>query len=1628
MTLRRAFEKTGETMSNAAGIQLVQTLSELLTQKPPEGADKFGREQVERLLQIYYRHIAPADLEEHDPNDMLGALIAHWRLMHIRRPDEAKVRVYNPDQEEHGWRSDDTIVEVVAQDMPFLVDSISTALNQKGLTIKLTIHPVFGVVRNSSGQLTALHDSKSSDEVTTTEAVIQMHVDRQPAEALAALEHKVAEVIQDVTLATSDWLKMKRVAEQVEKELEARPAAAGSMDTAEERAFLSWVINDHFLFIATCQFDLQGDEKDATLHFVEDSGLGVLRDGQRARERADRWISGLGVDLSAFGDELLITKANARSTVHRPAYMDCVAIKRRDDQGRLVGLYCLLGLFAAGAYSMPPRQIPLLRKKVDEVFAGIDVSPRSHSGRVVANILDNFPRDTLFQTSTADLQATTLGVLELQERQRTRLFVIPEPFRRFYTCLVYLPRERYSREVRIAIQQILVEAFNGTDVVFETQFSESILARIYYVVRTPPDGQPSYDLSALEARVVEVATTWQDGLRAALFSQVDEALAARYLRDYSQAFPGGFREDFHPRIAVNDIERIERARQTGHIVLHLYHPIVEAADQVHVRLYAPGAPVSLSQAIPILENMGLNVFGERPYRIRHHAGDVWIHDFATCRAAGGGQVPLSARRLFVDTFLRIWDGEIDNDSFNALVLHAELSWKEALLFRAYSRYLHQIKVPYTQAYTEGVLNRHPQLVRVLNRLFQLRFDPAAVDAQTETEQRLAEFESLLEAVSSLDEDRILRSFLNLIQATLRTNFYRPAADGTTPYLSFKIDPRQVSGMPQPLPMFEIFVFSAHMEGVHLRGGRVARGGLRWSDRMEDYRTEILGLMKAQMVKNTVIVPVGSKGGFVVKTGLSTDDREQRMEKGIACYRTLLRGMLDVTDNLVGTEVVPPAAVVRRDDDDPYLVIAADKGTATFSDIANQVAAEYGFWLGDAFASGGSAGYDHKVMGITAKGGWESVKRNFRELGLDTQSEDFTVVGIGDMSGDVFGNGMLLSPHIRLVGAFNHQHIFLDPEPDAAASFAERRRLFALPRSGWSDYDSHLISPGGGVHSRDAKSIPLTPEVQKMLDLKVDRLTPNDLIRELLRAPVDLLWNGGIGTYVKASTETHEQAHDKANDAVRVDASELRCRVVGEGGNLGFTQLARVEFAMQGGQIYTDAIDNSGGVDCSDHEVNIKILLDKLVADGDLTAKQRNQLLVEMTEDVAQLVLADNYAQTQAISNVVAGGAQRLYEQARFIDLLEQSGRLSRKLEGLPDKKALTERLAMGRGLTKPEVAVLLAYSKMNYFEAIVGSDIPDDPFVLERLIRYFPQVLGERYPDEIAGHRLRREIIATIVGGEIADHVGPGIGFRVREEVGSDIAGVVRAYLVASGIFETDRLWEQIEGLDNRVAASVQTEMLTAVSEFLEQTLTAVLRAYKGTMDMTSLKERFHEGVAELWEAMPRPLASQDKADFERRVRHLTGGGVPRDLAQQVAGLAPMSAALDIVEVARQTSTDIASTAWVHSALNHSLDLDWIRRQVASLSVQTHWHLLARTKLLAALNRHRRDLTADVLRSRQQPGSPRGILEHWAHKHRAMLERHEHIIAEFKAGNVFDFAILSLVVAGVGELLPAAGEIEQPAA
>ncbi|HYT25633.1 MAG TPA: NAD-glutamate dehydrogenase, partial [Actinomycetota bacterium] len=1265
--------------------------------------------QVEAFARRYYSRVAPEDLLEQALPDLYGAVLAQWAFARRREEGASKVRVYSPRFEEHGWRSVHSIVEVISDDMPFLVDSVTIEVNRRGLTIHLPIHPVLTVRRDAGGNLLEVLPEGAGAEDAIQESILHMEIDRQTEpDVLEDLRAGVEHVLADVRAAVEDWPRMReRVADVLDAYTE-RPPPIDDVEVEDTRALLRWIGEDHFTFLGYREYELVVVDGEDTLRSVPGTGLGILRDAGRAPVSVR--FAKLPPEVARLArarHPLVLTKANSRATVHRPSYLDYVGVKRFDEAGEVVGEWRFLGLYTSAAYNRTPREIPVLRRKAEGVIERAAFPAGSHDEKALINILDTFPRDELFQIDEDELFEVSMGILRLEERRRVRLFLWDDPYGRSLSCLVFVPRDRYNTEVRMRIEAVLQHAFPGATLDFSVLLSESVLARLHFVIRIPPGERPDFDVREIERQLVEATRSWRDELHGHLVEQHGEELGNQLANRYADAFPAAYREDFPARSAVYDIRRMEELAEGGGLGMSLYRPLEAPGSHLRFKLFWSERPLPLSDAVPMLEDMGVEVVEERPYEIRVPGrAPVWIHDFGLLHADGDVDLH-QVRDSFQEAFGRILRGEAESDGFNRLVLAAGLAWHQIVVLRAYCKYLRQTKLMFSQAYMEETLAANPGVARGLVQLFEARLDPARArgggQPSEEVERLSREVRAAIDSVANLDEDRILRSFLGLIEATLRTNHFQTGADGRRkPYLSFKLDPSKVPSLPAPRPMFEIFVYSPRTEGVHLRGGRVARGGIRWSDRREDFRTEILGLMKAQMVKNAVIVPVGAKGGFVVKRPPAERTREALADEVVACYSTLIRGMLDLTDNRVDGRVVPPPDTLRYDPDDPYLVVAADKGTATFSDIANSIAREYGFWLDDAFASGGSAGYDHKKMGITARGAWESVKRHFRELGVDTQATDFTVVGVGDMSGDVFGNGMLLSRHTKLVGAFNHQHVLLDPDPDPEASFRERERLFALPRSSWADYDPAVISAGGGVFPRTAKSVPLSPEARRALGVDADALPTNELIQALLRAPVDLLWNGGIGTYVKSSRESHADVGDRTNDGVRVDAAELRCKVVGEGGNLGLTQLGRIEYALGGGRINTDFIDNSGGVDCSDHEVNIKILLNSVVAAGDMTRKQRDELLAAMTDDVAESVLLDNYRQAQAISLTETQAPALLDEQARMMRSLERAGKLDRRLEFLPDREGLAERRAAGLGLTRPELAVLLAYSKVTLEEELIA--------------------------------------------------------------------------------------------------------------------------------------------------------------------------------------------------------------------------------------------------------------------------------------------------------------------------------------
>ena len=1411
-------------------------------------------EQVESFSHQYHRWVAPDDLLTRDPLDIYGAALAHWRLAGLRTPGTAKVRVYTPEFDLHGWQSPHSVVEIVTDDMPFLVDSVTMELSRQGWGIHFVFHPVMRVRRAASGQLVeVLSDDSPLASSALAEAFIHVEIDRQ-TENSAELRHHLERTLREVAMAVNDFPRMKAKVREIVADLDRSRPPVSADELSEAKALLEWIEDNHFTFLGYREYDLVTEGGQDLLRGVAGSGLGILHDSV-SKPHSFVTLRPEALRIARDKHLLILTKTNSRATVHRPAYMDYVGLRRFDQSGEVTGERRFLGLYTASAYRAGPHDIPVLRRKVQAVVqrAGF---PRGHSRKALLDILANYPRDELFQISDDEFFETAMGILHLGERQRLRLFLRCDPFGRFVSCLVFLPRERYNTDTRKRLQDILTETLNGTSSEYTAHLTNSVLARLHFVIRTHPGDFGGYDAEAIEGRLKEAVRTFTEDLAEALVEQCGEEMGSRLLRKYADAFPAGYRDEFVARTAISDIKRIEALGTGDDLGMYLYRVLEAPEGLLRFKVFRSGTSLVLSTALPILENMGVTVVDERPHEVKPAGIEpVWIYDFGL-RYGGLGELETDqVRDAFQEAFAKTWRGETENDGFNRLVLRAHLTARQITIVRAYCKYLRQIGTTFSQAYMEQSLADNPAIARLLVQLFEVRFDPARrAGAETETRSLVRQIEEALDRVESLDEDRILRSFLNLVQATLRTNYFqKTAAQVAKPYLSFKLNPAMVADMPLPRPLYEIFVNSPRMEGIHLRGGKVARGGIRWSDRREDFRTEILGLMKAQMVKNAVIVPLGAKGGFVIKQP-PTGSRDALMEEVVFCYQTLIRGMLDLTDNIHGGGIIPPADLIPYDGDDPYLVVAADKGTATFSDIANAIAKEYGFWLGDGFASGGSSGYDHKKIAITARGAWESVKRHFRELGLDVRSGAFTVIGIGDMSGDLFGNGMLQSPHIRLVAAFDHRHIFLDPNPEPIASFTERARLFALPRSSWVDYNHTLISTGGGIFPRSAKSISISPEARQLLGIDASTLAPNELIRAILKAPADLLYNGGIGTYVKARSEAHADAGDRANDAIRINASELRCRVVTEGGNLGFTQRARVEYALGGGRIQTDALDNCAGVDCSDHEVNIKILLDPIVADGDLTEKQRNVLLAAMTDEVAELVLRDNFEQTQALAISRSQTAALLEVHARFIRRLAQAGKLNREIEFLPGDDAILERQAVKAGLRVPEMAVLLAYTKITLYDEMLASDLPDDPYLGVELERYFPAPLRERFREQIHSHRLRREIIATRVVNSMVNWADMTLTFRLGEETGASPADIARAYIAAREIFRIRDVWAEIESLGHRVSAETQTAMILRSSILVERATRWLLRGRRRPLDIASTIAFFAPGGSGARRAHPGPV------------------------------------------------------------------------------------------------------------------------------------------------------------------------------
>ncbi|UUO22335.1 NAD-glutamate dehydrogenase [Colwellia sp. M166] len=1590
---------------------ILSNVAQLIQQKVPAATAPL----VKQFAELLYKNISTLDLDHRNDSDMYGATLSLWNTLNDHQDDKPVIKVFNPQVSKNGWKSSHTIIEIIVRDMPFLVDSVRIALSRLNLTPHLMLNSPIKIIRDRSKnikQLSAAADQ--SFKSTSVETVFFIEIDRQnDAKVLSNITKELHSVVSDIAVTVNDWQPMQARLRSVIKEVkQAKALPCSKAEHQDSISFLEWMLADNFTLLGYRSYHIKILEGDMALSTDVESSLGLMNQYDGSKERLISSLSESARKIALGSNLLILTKTNAKSRVHRPAHLDYIGVKRFDEKGNVIGEERFVGLFGSAYYTNSALDLPLIKSKVIGVCNDSGFAKGTHAYKALINILETYPRDEILQSSPNELLKNVMGIFQMQERDYSGLFMRRDAFDRFYSCMVYVPRERYNTALRINTQKLLQEALGSKEEVeFTTYFSESAQARTHYIVRVNST-KADINVKEIEKNLNHAARSWDDNLADALNSHKGEAKGKALSRKYA-SFPQAYKDEVLPGTAIVDIEKFEALSADNQLEMLFYQPQEEDADSrfVKLKLFHSGEPLHLSDVLPMLENFGLRVIGESPYAVKTENGEVyWILDFSML-LTGKGKFNLEiVQSLFQDAFAKVWSGRLEDDGFNRLILGAELGGREVSIVRAYAKYERQIGGTFSQNYIEDTFARYPSIAKLLIKLFNLRFSPAKKINEKAIEKVLTSVESSLDSVANLDDDRIIRRFVEMINATIRTNYFQPHPEtGEKSYISFKILPAQITDVPLPLPKFEIFVYSPQVEGVHLRGGKVARGGLRWSDRREDFRTEVLGLVKAQQVKNTVIVPVGAKGGFVCKQ-LPNGDRNAIFEAGKECYRTFIRGLLDITDNIVAGEIVPPVNVVRHDEDDPYLVVAADKGTATFSDIANSISDEFNFWLGDAFASGGSVGYDHKGMGITARGAWESVKRHFREMDIDCQTTDFTVVGIGDMAGDVFGNGMLLSKHIRLQAAFNHLHIFIDPTPDAATTYVERERLFNLPGCSWEDFDMSLVSEGGGLFNRSAKSIKLTPQIKKMIGTQKQSMAPNDLIQALLKMKVDLLWNGGIGTYVKGSKETHLEVGDRANDSLRINGVELQAKVVGEGGNLGLTHLGRIEFAAKGGRINADFVDNAGGVDCSDNEVNIKVLLNGLVQNGDLTVKQRNKILYDMTDEVGDIVIEDCYRQTHSLSITELRGGSALKEQAQFITELERAGKLDRALEFIPSDEEIAERLALGKGLTRPELSVLLAYSKMVLKEELVCPEITDNEFHQSLLIEAFPKQLQDNYSAQMQDHPLRAEIIATKLANNIGNDMGFNFVNRMREETGATTSEIANCYAMASAVFELSDIWKQISDLDNKISTAIQTEMLFQLRRTVRRATRWFLRHRNKSLNIAESIEFYHATFAELSNNITSYMVEDEATQIKRVEDDLIKAGAPKSVALRISLLSTLFSVMDLAEITKSedVSTELATD--LYFKLGARLELHWFLDQITSQPVSNHWQALARASFREELDWQQRSLTSVILRGNKGSTDVDEMLETWFADSAQPLERWQHILADFRIGQTHEFAKFSVAL------------------
>lgn len=1529
--------------------------------KKKAAAGAKAEEKPARLADYLLARAPAEDIAAYDAADLERAGELAARAVASHRKGESVVAV----DADSGVACDGrpvTVITVVNDNMPFLFDSILGEITESSGQPTLVTHPIVTVRHGKAGVVEILGDGGKEDDEHERLSVVHVHIPRLTAEEAKSLTERLRKMLSQVRAAVVDWKRMLARLDQAISEFRYSAVPLDKKSVAEAIAFLEWLRDDNFTFLGMREFKYVGGEESGSLERADKPGLGILADPDVLVLRRGTEAVTTTPEIRAFlhGPEpLIVTKANAKSLVHRRIYLDYVGVKTYTAKGALAGELRIVGLFTSTAYTRSVMKIPYLRSKAETIIAKSGFNPNDHSGKALINVLESYPRDEFFQVPVPVLRKHANAILGLVERPRIRALVRADQFDRFVSILVFVPRDRYDSVVREKIGAYLKTVFEGRLSAYYPAFPEGGLARVHFIIGRSGGKTPKIEQSTIEAAIRDIVRTWQDALsEAAEAAGSDPALKAIAAR-----FPESYRDTFSAAVALADAGRIAKISADNPIAIDYYRHADQKPNQAALKIYHHGSPVALSRRVPVLENIGFRVISERTFEV---AGDpaatVFIHDMELENSYGNPINLADGGALFEDAFLSVWRGDVDNDGYNGLAQTAGLWSGEITILRAYGRYLQQAGIPQSQDFIAAALNRYPEIARGLHSLFVARLGPTAEgDGAVAAKHLKAKIKDALEEVPNIDDDTIIRRYLNLIEASLRTNHFVADTKAKGQSLAIKLDSQAVEGLPAPRPWREIFVYGSEVEGVHLRFGPVARGGLRWSDRAQDYRTEVLGLVKAQQVKNAVIVPVGAKGGFYPKKLPMSAGRDAIFEAGTSAYKNFVSSLLSITDNIGVDGVIPPAGVVRRDPDDPYFVVAADKGTATFSDTANAISEKHHFWLDDAFASGGSAGYDHKKMGITAKGAWEAVKRHFREMNRNIQAEPFSVVGVGDMSGDVFGNGMLLSPATKLIAAFDHRDIFIDPDPDMAASMAERQRMFALPRSSWQDYDKSKLSEGGVIVSRNQKSITLPQAAAAAIGLAKTTATPVEIMSAILKAPVDLLWFGGIGTYVRASGESNQDVGDRANDAIRVTALDVRAKVIGEGANLGVTQRARIEFGMNGGRCNSDAIDNSGGVNCSDVEVNIKIALASAMRKGSLTRPARNKLLSEMTDEVSALVLSNNYQQTLALSLARKRGLADIAHQARFMTALEARGLLDRAVETLPSPAALAEREARGEPLTRAELGVLLAYAKIVLFSDIVASDVPDEPHFDRDLMGYFPERMAKKFAGEIRDHRLRREIITRVVANDLVNRGGPSFVNRLQEATGRPAADVVRTFAVVRDGFALPVLYKEIDALDNQIDGQTQLDLYQSVSRLIFVTSGWYLKNEAGSAPLGQRIAELQEARKALEPKLVSLLPAFSRERIEERRQGLFKGGAPEKLAGQLALAEVAELIPDVALTARTANADIVSAAKAFFAVSDAFRIPRVEEAARSIMPPDYYDQLALSRATDTIGVARRGIAVAAL-------------------------------------------------------------------